>query len=277
MVTSYVLLINVGKRLVLVLLWNNQHKKFIVLLPRPEDTRGTRPIPWLLVCWLFASPSPQWPWYWLCKINVSLPSTAISRTTFRYIFTNENICILIRISLKFVPMGPIDNTWALVHVMGWRRIRQAIARTSADPVQWHTHTSQSFRFPNLFCKKKWNSIVNFVNISSYKIKSLEEVSVLRNVLLLPNGSKSSLVRVIMARCQISDDRALPYYNMVGSALFLQRALYTVHCTNTMHSRKPSFAITPPFLVNTVNRYFVTYAAMKYATFYWNNFIWLPVI
>ena len=34
------------------------------------------------------------------------------------------------------------------------------------------------------------------------------------------------------------------YNMVGSALFLQRALYTVHCTNTMHSRKPSFAITP---------------------------------
>ena len=34
------------------------------------------------------------------------------------------------------------------------------------------------------------------------------------------------------------------YNMVGSALFLQRALYTVHCTNTMHSRKPSFSITP---------------------------------
>ena len=67
------------------------------------------------------------------------------------------------------------------------------------------------------------------------------------------------------------------YNMVGSALFLQRALYTVHCTNTMHSRKPSFAITPPFLENTVNRYFVTYAAMKYATFSWNNFIWLPVI
>ena len=34
------------------------------------------------------------------------------------------------------------------------------------------------------------------------------------------------------------------YNMVGSALFLLRALYTVHCTNTMHSRKPSFATTP---------------------------------
>ena len=33
-------------------------------------------------------------------------------------------------------------------------------------------------------------------------------------------------------------------NMVCSALFLQRALYTVHCTNIMHSRKPSFVITP---------------------------------
>ena len=35
-----------------------------------------------------------------------------------------------------------------------------------------------------------------------------------------------------------------YYNMVCSALCLQRALYTVHCTNIMHSRKPSFVITP---------------------------------
>ena len=56
------------------------------------------------------------------------------------------------------------------------------------------------------------------------------------------------------------------YNMLCSALLLQRALYTVHCTN-MHSRKPSFVITLPFFVNTVNRYFVIYAAMKYATFY----------
>ena len=36
------------------------------------------------------------------------------------------------------------------------------------------------------------------------------------------------------------------YNMVCSALFLQRALYTVHSTNNTHSRKPSFVITPPF-------------------------------
>ena len=34
---------------------------------------------------------------------------------------NENFCILIRISLKFVAKGPIDNKPALVQVMAWRQ------------------------------------------------------------------------------------------------------------------------------------------------------------
>ena len=33
---------------------------------------------------------------------------------FRRIFVNEKFCILIEISLKFVPKGPIDNKPALV-------------------------------------------------------------------------------------------------------------------------------------------------------------------
>ena len=33
---------------------------------------------------------------------------------FRCIFVNEKFCILIKISLKFVPKGPIDNNPALV-------------------------------------------------------------------------------------------------------------------------------------------------------------------
>ena len=40
---------------------------------------------------------------------------------FKCIFINEIFCILIRISLKFVPMGPIDNRPALVQVMAWHR------------------------------------------------------------------------------------------------------------------------------------------------------------
>ena len=36
-------------------------------------------------------------------------------------FFNENIWILIIISLKFVPKGPIGNKSPLVQVMAWRR------------------------------------------------------------------------------------------------------------------------------------------------------------
>ena len=41
---------------------------------------------------------------------------------FKYIFVNEKVRILIKISLKFVPKGVIDNNQALVEIMAWRRI-----------------------------------------------------------------------------------------------------------------------------------------------------------
>ena len=41
--------------------------------------------------------------------------------TFKCIFLNENVRISIKISLKFVPKGPINNNPALVQIMAWRR------------------------------------------------------------------------------------------------------------------------------------------------------------
>ena len=41
--------------------------------------------------------------------------------TFKRIFVNENVGVLIEISLKFVPKGPINNIPALVQIMAWRR------------------------------------------------------------------------------------------------------------------------------------------------------------
>ena len=40
---------------------------------------------------------------------------------FKCIFLNENIWILIKFSLKFVPKGPINNIPSLVQIMAWRR------------------------------------------------------------------------------------------------------------------------------------------------------------
>ena len=40
---------------------------------------------------------------------------------FQYIFVNENVLILIKISPKFGPKGPINNFPSLVEIMAWRR------------------------------------------------------------------------------------------------------------------------------------------------------------
>ena len=41
---------------------------------------------------------------------------------FKCIVVNGKFRILIKISLKFVPIGPIDNNPALVQIMAWRLI-----------------------------------------------------------------------------------------------------------------------------------------------------------
>ena len=40
---------------------------------------------------------------------------------FKRVFLNENIWVPIKISLKFVPKGPVNNIPALVQIMAWRR------------------------------------------------------------------------------------------------------------------------------------------------------------
>ena len=57
-------------------------------------------------------------------INSSLPGQNVRHNAddiFKCIFLNENLCISIEISLKFVAKGPISNIPALVQIMAWRR------------------------------------------------------------------------------------------------------------------------------------------------------------
>ena len=90
------------------------------------------------MCWI-------WIWVWICNRHTPV---GISRgwrergqfnclnfntlrprqngyrfvdDTFKRIFLNEDIRISIKISLKFVPQGPINNNPALVQIMAWRR------------------------------------------------------------------------------------------------------------------------------------------------------------
>ena len=41
--------------------------------------------------------------------------------TFKRIFLNENVIVLIKISFKYVPKVQINNIPALVQIMAWRR------------------------------------------------------------------------------------------------------------------------------------------------------------
>ena len=45
---------------------------------------------------------------------------AISQTIFSDTFVSEKFCILIEITLKFVPKGPIDHNPAVVYLMACR-------------------------------------------------------------------------------------------------------------------------------------------------------------
>ena len=60
---------------------------------------------------------------------------------FKCIFLTENIRILIRISMKFIPKSAIDHGSSLVQVMACLSLvrRQATFWTNDDPVHWHKY------------------------------------------------------------------------------------------------------------------------------------------
>ena len=70
--------------------------------------------------WCFQADYPGWSNYF----NTLRPrqnGRRFADDTFKRIFLNENVRISIKISLKFVPKGPINNIPVLVPIMAWRR------------------------------------------------------------------------------------------------------------------------------------------------------------
>ena len=62
---------------------------------------------------------------------------------FKCIFLNENDGITIQMSLKFVPMSPIDNTPALAQPGNGLvpNRRQTIIWTNVDPIHWRIYVA----------------------------------------------------------------------------------------------------------------------------------------
>ena len=59
--------------------------------------------------------------WWLNTLRPRQNGRHFADAIFKLIFLNENVWIPIKISLKFIPQGPINNIPALVQIMTWRR------------------------------------------------------------------------------------------------------------------------------------------------------------
>ena len=59
--------------------------------------------------------------YFLNTLRLGQNGRRFAYDTFKRIFLDENVRMSIKISLQFVPKGPINNNPALVQIMAWRR------------------------------------------------------------------------------------------------------------------------------------------------------------
>ena len=76
--------------------------------------------------------------------------------TFKHIFLNKNVRILIKISLKFVPKGPINKISALVQIMAWCRPGD---KPLSEPMMVYLPTHICISRPQWV--KKWKHFVQF--------------------------------------------------------------------------------------------------------------------
>ena len=106
-----------------------------------------------------------------------------SDDTFECIFLKENVIILIKISLKFVPNGPIDNITELVQIMAWRR-----------PGDKPLSESMMVRLPTHICA----TLPQWVNIA--EVKTAEGIFLLSPNNLFSVAVYSSLQLVIKSSC-----------------------------------------------------------------------------
>ena len=99
---------------------------------------GHKPLPQPMMTQLTDAYIPQWVNSFLPRQNGRHFADDICKS----IFMNEKFCIFIKISLKFVPKGPIDNNPALVQIMAWHGIGdKPLFETNGDPIHWRIYAA----------------------------------------------------------------------------------------------------------------------------------------
>ena len=142
--------VNIGSGNGLVLSGNNQHAIYLQANVDPVQCHH-------MVSLLSR---PQW-------VNTLRPRQDghhFADDTFKRIFFNETFRILIKISLKFVTKGPINNIPALVHIMVWRRPGD---KPLSEPMMVSLPTHICVARPQWV--NSWNSPVYILHISHHQM------------------------------------------------------------------------------------------------------------
>ena len=96
---------------------------------------------WLLICYIYWSIIQWWYSGFVLIIHLTHWGRYFLYNIFKCIFLNENVWFFIKISLKFVPKGPVNNIPALVQMAPIRR--QAIIWANDGLAYWCIYVSLS--------------------------------------------------------------------------------------------------------------------------------------
>ena len=126
--------------------------------------------------------------YWLNSSPPGQNGRHFADDIFKCTFVNEKFCILIWISLKFVPKDPIDNTPALVQVMAWCRAGdEPLSEPLLSSSVKHICDTRG-RWDNITNKVQWHSPlssltenVQFIKMHKLKIVHLQCISLKLNL------------------------------------------------------------------------------------------------
>ena len=157
------------------------------------------------------------------------------------IFLNENVWILIKISLKFVPKGPINNIPVLVHIMAWHRA--AGQATSHYLNQWRGgYWSICVTWPQRVKEKVEKLNANFL-LTPDALKKCEKFcqpcgKIVPNLINILKSLRKP--RIYLTHCGL----VMPYGNE-GIGQHLNQCWIIVNWSSDIHLRAVSREISQP--------------------------------
>ena len=111
---------------------------------------------------------------------------------FKRIFVNENVRISIKISLKFVPKGPVNNILALVQIMAWRHpgdkplservMVSLLTHICVTRPQWVNHQKYSCYSQHLYIRSGYGFIhVIIIQVAYFHVADIAQSAPLSRI------------------------------------------------------------------------------------------------